>query len=117
MLKQAPTAAVSWVWTLQSGRSPCLHGRLYHVIHLWLLRLARPLSELDVLHSFLPCLQGANLCKATVVWALGKNADRCSLVQVLRQDQDFDALQWFDSVRMHFTAERARLKVRASTPV
>ena len=35
--------------------------------------------------------------------------------QVLRQDLEFDALQWYDSVRAHFTAERARLKVLAVT--
>lgn len=33
------------------------------------------------------------------------------LLQVLRQDEDFDALQWFDAVRAHYAAERARLKV------
>lgn len=37
-------------------------------------------------------------------------------VQVLRQDQEFDALQWFDSARAHFAAEQARLKVCAYFP-
>ncbi len=36
--------------------------------------------------------------------------------QVLRQDEAFDALQWFDAVRAHYAAERARLKV-LHTPI
>ncbi len=34
-------------------------------------------------------------------------------VQVLQQDAEFDALQWFDSVRHHYTAERLSTKKAA----
>jgi hypothetical protein len=34
-------------------------------------------------------------------------------VQVLQQDAEFDALQWFESVRQHYAAERVATKKAA----
>ncbi len=35
------------------------------------------------------------------------------LSQVLQQDAEFDALQWFESVRQHYAAERLSIKKAA----
>ncbi len=34
-------------------------------------------------------------------------------IQVLQQDAEFDALQWFESVRQHYAAERSSIKKAA----